>query len=172
MNRASRHDLPTSIASDLTGELGRLGGQQPGTDFLSLLAAWPAAVGEAISRNAWPARSTRDGTLIVHTSSSAWAAELTQLVGTVRERLGDHAPEKLRFLVGPLPQPGPPSESITQRSPPRPGAATLIRAREIAGSIENDALRAAAERAAAAALSASQDDPATTVSDIMPHDDF
>jgi hypothetical protein len=172
MSRASRHDLPTSIASDLTGELGRLGGQQPGTDFLSLLAAWPAAVGEAISQNAWPARSTRDGTMIVHTSSSAWAAELTQLEGTVRERLGDHAPAKLRFLVGPIPEPGPQSVSVSQRLTPVPGPATLARAREIAGSIENEALRAAAERAAAAALSVSQDGPATTASDTMLHDDF
>ena len=52
-----------------------------------IVAAWPAAVGEEVVRNAWPARIARDGTLHVHTSSSVWAFELGQLAPRILERL-------------------------------------------------------------------------------------
>src|SRR3712207_8602350 len=42
------------------------------------------------------ARVARDGTVHVHTSSSAWAFELTQLEGRVREALADAAPPRDR----------------------------------------------------------------------------
>ena len=44
----------------------------------TLLAAWEAAVGPEIARNAWPARFQRDGTLIVHTKDAIWGFELGQ----------------------------------------------------------------------------------------------
>ena len=73
-----------------------------------IVAAWPAAVGEEVVRNAWPARIARDGTLHVHTSSSVWAFELGQLAPRILERLaaelGEHAPTALRFAPGHLPE--------------------------------------------------------------------
>jgi Dna[CI] antecedent, DciA len=79
-----------------------------------ITAAWPEAVGEAVSREAWPLRVARDGTLHVATSSSTWAFELDRLSPEIKERLlarlGPAAPAKLRFRVGPVPEHGEPSE--------------------------------------------------------------
>ena len=66
-----------------------------------LLDAWPAAVGEAIARNAWPARIAKDGTVHVNTADSVWAFELAQQAAQIAERLGV---PKLRFAPGPLPE--------------------------------------------------------------------
>ena len=88
--------------------------------------AWPDAVGDEVARNAWPARVARDGTLHVHTSSSAWAFELGQLAPKILERLraalGDAAPTALRFAPGHLPEPPPTagrgrSRPVRARSP-------------------------------------------------------
>jgi len=68
------------IGDDVRRELSRFG---PAAGMAELLAAWPAAVGEGIARNAWPARIGRDGTLHVAVASSAWAFEL-----------GAHAPDE------------------------------------------------------------------------------
>jgi predicted nucleic acid-binding Zn ribbon protein len=62
------------LGDDVQRALGRLG---PGSSIGALVEAWPAAVGEDVARHAWPARMSRDRTLIVNTSSSAWAFELT-----------------------------------------------------------------------------------------------
>ena len=94
------------VGADVRRELGRFG---PAAGMSELLAVWAAAVGDGIARNAWPARLARDGTLHVHVSSSSWAFELTQLEATLRERLREHlaeaTPPRLRFVVGPLPEP-------------------------------------------------------------------
>ena len=58
-----------------------------------IVAAWPAAVGDVVARNSWPARVARDGTLHVHTSSSVWAFELGQLAPRILERLRRRLPE-------------------------------------------------------------------------------
>ena len=72
------------LGDSLDQELRRFGttGSMP-----AIVAAWPAAVGEEVARNAWPARISRDGVLHVNTSSSAWAFELTQLAAVVLEQL-------------------------------------------------------------------------------------
>ena len=49
----------------------------------ALLAAWEAAVGPEIARNAWPARFQRDGTLIVHTKDAIWGFELGHRAGEI-----------------------------------------------------------------------------------------
>ena len=77
-----------------------------------IVAAWPAAVGTEIAKNAWPARLMRDGTLIVHASSATWAFELGHLEARIRSALGDAAPRKLRFVVGPLPEPATEDENL------------------------------------------------------------
>ncbi len=146
--------LPEPLGATVERELARLGRSPTGNgDLAAILGAWPRAVGTAIARNAWPARFTRDGTLVVHTSSSAWAFELGYLESRIRDQLGDLAPPKLRFAVGALPDAGPETEEGVQRSRPRPGPAERARGEEIAVAIEDPELRAAVARAAAAALS-------------------
>src|SRR3954468_18363473 len=83
------------------------------------VAAWPAAVGDEIARNAWPARFTRDGTLIVHTRDSVWAFELTQRAGEIQERL--EGVNAIKFVPGPLPEATvEPTHATPQGSPPTP----------------------------------------------------
>jgi hypothetical protein len=144
------------IGGEVRRELDRFG---PAGSIGALVDAWPAAVGEAIAANAWPARIARDGTLHVATSSSAWAFELTQLADTVRERLaavlGESAPAALRFAPGPLPEPGAPSVARVERTVPTPSRAARAVGEEIAAAIDDEALREAAARAAAASFEAS-----------------
>jgi hypothetical protein len=126
-----------------------------------LTSAWPAAVGEAVARNAWPLRIGRDGTLHVATTSSTWAFELDRLApeitGRLEAALGDRAPAKLRFRVGPVPEPGSPSPSP---GPPagreRPSDETpevTARADSAASEIADPELRELVARAARASLS-------------------
>ena len=123
-----------------------------------MVAAWPQAVGEGIARNAWPARIARDGTLHVATSSSAWAFELGQmaaaLVERLRSELGPEAPGRLRFAVGPLPEPGTPAVEDVRRNVPDVTPAARAEAERIARAIDDPALREAVARAAAASLAA------------------
>ena len=71
--------------------------------LLPILRAWPDAVGAPVAREAWPARMTQDGTLVVHVTSSLWASELQMLEGLLREKLAvalaGPAPP-LQFRVG------------------------------------------------------------------------
>lgn len=113
-------------------------------------------MGEQIARNAWPARIARDGTLHVNTSSSAWAFELTQLEVTIREKLGEPAPPKLRFAPGPLPEPLTIAEDVSSASAPEPSADERARASELAVSITDEKLRNLVARAAAASLAGSR----------------
>jgi hypothetical protein len=113
-------------------------------------------VGEAIARNAWPARVARDGTLLVNTSSSAWAFELTQLRTTIadrlREELGDGAPRALRFAPGPLPEPATVDPATRAPRPPVPSEEQRAQAAEAAAAIEDPQLRELVARAAAVSL--------------------
>jgi hypothetical protein len=115
-----------------------------------LLAAWEAAVGPEIARNAWPARYQRDGTLIVHTKDAIWGFELGHRATEITERLpGKPA---LKFVPGPLPEPGlDPAQATSQGAPP----ATVeqkAQAAEWAAGIEDEGLRELVARAAAASL--------------------
>ena len=117
---------------------------------------WPAAVGEQIARNAWPARIARDGTLHVNASSSAWAFELTQLEATIREKLGTLAPPKLRFAPGPLPEPLTTAEDASAATAPVTSDADRVRGTELAAPIGDEKLRNLVARAAAASLASSR----------------
>jgi hypothetical protein len=135
-------------------ELSRFGVQG---GMPELLEAWPDAVGEMVAANAWPARTARDGTLHVNTSSSAWAFELAQLAPTIadrlREQLGESAPKALRFTVGHLPEPAA-NEAADRRSEvPEPSEEALQRAAELAAGIDDEELRKRVARAAALGLS-------------------
>ena len=116
-------------------------------------AAWSAAVGPDIARNAWPARFQRDGTLIVHTQDAVWAFELGHRAAEISGRLPGRP--QLKFVPGPLPEPAAPDEAV-----PEPPAATLAEERqaaEWASSIEDEELREAVSRAAAASLAGHRD---------------
>jgi hypothetical protein len=141
------------IGEDVRRELGRFGGAGVMTD---LVAAWPGAVGETVAANSWPARIARDGTLHVAASSSTWAFELQQLeveiAGRLRDVLGDHAPVRLRFAPGPLPERPVPASAQARPAPPEP---TLEQAREAhawAAPIESEDLRKSVEKAARMSL--------------------
>ena len=141
-------------------ELRRFGPQGAMAD---VVAAWPGAVGEAIARNAWPARIARDGTLHVSTSSSAWAFELTHLAPELLARLaailGESAPKALKFSPGPVPD-TPALGGGTPVPPSRrdPTAEERARAGRISAEIEDDELRELVARAAAASLAARRSD--------------
>jgi len=137
------------LSDDVRRELQRFG---PQAGLGKIVEAWPAAVGESISRNAWPARIARDGTLHVHASSSSWAFELTQLEGEIRERLGTLAPPRLRFVPGPLPEPEPARPDEPAAAAPHPSAEDAEQAAELAAPIADEKLRNLVARAAAASL--------------------
>lgn len=142
------------IGRDIRRELDRFGVEGAIAD---IVAAWPAAVGPTVARNAWPARVGRDGTLHVATSSSAWAYELSQLgpsiLGTLREAVGGLAPKGLRFAVGNLPEPSPDEEEAALRRVPDPGPEERELADALTAGVGDEELRALVARAAAASLS-------------------
>jgi len=143
------------LGDDVRTELSRFG---PQAEIGRIAEAWPAAVGERIARNAWPARIARDGTLHVHTSSSTWAFELEQLAADIRGRLGALAPPKVRFAPGPLPGPETSREEQAPRDLPRPSPEDRGAAAELAAEIEDEKLRKLVARAAAASLANARSD--------------
>ena len=142
------------IGEEVTRELRRFGG---GAAMPAVVTAWPPAVGDTIARNAWPARVGRDGTLLVHTSSSTWAFELTHLAPTILGRLADalagDAPKAIRFVPGRLPEPAAEPPSSAGRAPVEVGPEARARGLELASVIENEELREQVARAAALSLS-------------------
>jgi hypothetical protein len=135
------------LGDEVLRELRRFG---PQAEMGETAAAWPAAVGAEIARNAWPARFRRDGTLVVHTRDAVWAFELTQSAAEIGSRLpGKPA---LKFVPGLLAES--PVEAPAEVPPPLPPA-TLDQAREAAAwaaSIEDEELREVVARAARASL--------------------
>ena len=148
--RRRRYDLPETLAPAVRSELTRLGASPDGLG--GLLEVWPDAVGPAVAANAWPARVARDGTVIVHVSSSTWAFELTQLGGLLRERLGEHAVGGLKFVVGRLPERGPEEPAESPRERREPSEEHLRQAEAWTRGVGDPDLRKALARAAASAL--------------------
>ena len=136
--------------------LRRAGAADPGGDLSAIVAAWPAAVGDAVARAAWPARLARDGTLHVATVSSTWAFELDRLAGQVLARLvealGGEAPAALRFAPGRVPEPPAPAPGGGPQGPPPPAPEHRAAAERLAAPIADEELRALVARAAAASL--------------------
>ena len=124
-----------------------------------ITAAWPKAVGDAVAREAWPLRVARDGTLHVATSSSTWAFELDRLSPEIEEQLrvllGASTPKKLRFRVGPVPEPGAASEGLAQGSGDTLAvtAEASAEAASLTSEVEDPELRELIARAARASLS-------------------
>ena len=148
------------IGDDFSRELRRFGPQGAMAD---IVAVWPETVGEAIVRNAWPARLARDGTLHVATSSSAWAFELAhlapELLARLAANLGESVPKALKFSPGRLPEPPSRGGGPTvpdQRRDPSPEELEL--AAGIAAEIDDEELRKLVARAAAASLARRRSD--------------
>ncbi len=146
------------IGGEIERELAR-SGSRDALPLAELTSAWPELVGETVARNAWPLRIGRDGTLHVAASSSTWAFELDRLGGEIleriRARLGTSAPAKLRFAVGPLPEPGTVPEQPTSGSPQPPvdvPPEVASEAASAANAIEDEELRELVARAARASL--------------------
>ena len=136
-------------------ELRRFG---PAAGMAPLIEGWPAAVGPEIARNAWPARLARDGTLHVHTTDSIWAFELKSRAEEIRGRLGEHAPRRLAFAPGPIPEPPePPSEEVRSRVP-EPDAIHVAKADSLVRVIRDEDLRKVVAKAAALSLARAAND--------------
>ena len=138
---------PERLGDELRRELRRHG---PNAAMGDVLAAWEGAVGPEIARNAQPARFQRDGTLIVHCKDAIWGFELGQRAGEIAARLpGKPA---LKFVPGPLPEPGAAPAGETAAGPPAATVAERATAAGWAAAIEDEELRRLVTRAAAASL--------------------
>ncbi len=149
----------------LTGEVGRqLRRLGPGPALGEVSRAWQDAVGPAVAIHAQPVRLGRDGTLHVHTSSSVWAFELSQMgdliLGRLRRHMASEPPRRLRFVPGLLPESSPAvgGEGEARRLPPEPQA--VEEARRLAAGVESRALADSIVRAAAYALAQARSDRA------------
>ena len=133
----------------MLAELRRFG---PQAGMAEVVERWPAAVGPAIARNAWPARIARDGTVHVNTADSIWAFELGQRAVEIAESL---AVPTVRFAPGALPEP--------DRDEPEPSLEVTPedaeRARAIASSIGDENLRESVQKAVSLGLARGRSDP-------------
>jgi len=95
----SRRRAPRPAEAGLRSALERAA---PKTPLAGLQSVWAELVGERIAAAARPV-SERGGAVTIDCSDSVWAQELdlmqAQLLERLRERLGERAPETLRFRV-------------------------------------------------------------------------
>jgi predicted nucleic acid-binding Zn ribbon protein len=93
----SRRRAPRPAANALRAALDRAA---PKTPLAALQAAWVETVGEQIAAVASPV-SERGGEVLVTCADSVWAQELDlmqeQLLERLEDRLGEQAPQSLRF---------------------------------------------------------------------------
>ena len=127
------------LGEEVQRELAR-GGSRDAIPLAAVTAAWPDAVGDAVSRKAWPLRLGRDGTLHVAAASATWANELSllqdEILAALRARLHVDAPSAIRFAVGPIPEPEGPRAVADETTPE-----TL----DVPPEVEREAAAAAAE---------------------------
>jgi len=138
------------LGDEIRAEMHRMGADSGVGD---VGAAWLAAVGPEIARNAWPARTQADGTLVVHVRDAIWGFELTQQAVEISSRLPGCP--RLRFVPGELPDPAP------DPAPSPPAEATPEQAREaaaLASGIQDQNLRESVAKVIKAALVRASDD--------------
>jgi hypothetical protein len=138
------------LGEEIRSEMHRLGADSSTGDAGS---SWLAAVGAEIARNAWPARTQTDGTLVVHVRDAIWGFELTQQAVEISGRLPGRP--RLRFVPGELPDQAP------EPKPERRLEATPDQAREaasLAAAIEDENLRESVAKAIRAALARASND--------------
>jgi predicted nucleic acid-binding Zn ribbon protein len=79
---------------------------EPATPLAAVQRAWPGAVGDRVATEAEPV-AERDGVVTVACRAATWAQELDllhdELLGRVREGVGEVRIERLRFVVSPEP---------------------------------------------------------------------
>jgi len=122
------------VGEGIREELRRLGADSSaGVDQND---AWLAAVGPEIARNAWPARTQADGTLVVHVRDAIWGFELSQQAPEIAARLPGRP--RLRFVPGPLPEEAPEEPPV---APPEPTPEQVREAEEMTASIDDRELR-------------------------------
>ncbi len=131
------------LSDQLRGELSRFGAQ---SGLAEIVERWPEVVGDAIARNAWPARIARDGTLHVATADSVWAFELGHRATEIASRLGV---PKVRFVPGPLPTE---ATVAVPGEPLLPSSEDVREAETIASVIEDEKLRESVEKAVSLSL--------------------
>jgi len=114
------------LGDQIRAELSRVGADSVAAG--DAVTAWPVAVGDEIARNAWPAWTQPDGTLVVHVRDAIWGFELTQRATEISERLPGRP--RLRFTPGPLPDtpPAPPPAPPAEASPEQSREAAAITA--------------------------------------------
>ena len=137
------------LGPDIRSELARYG---PQAGMAELVERWPEVVGDAIARNAWPARIARDGTVHINTADSVWAFELGQKAAEIAGKLGV---EKLRFAAGPLPEA---DEEAAVAAPVETTPEDEERARAIASSISDRNLRESVQKAVSLSLARGRSD--------------
>lgn len=95
----SRRRAPREAAEAFRSALAQVA---PKTTLASVQAAWAAAVGPQLAAVA-EAVSERDGEVTIECADAVWAQELDmmqrQLLERLRARLGDAAPDRLRFRL-------------------------------------------------------------------------
>ena len=145
------------LESTVRGALRSVGVPDAGA-LAEVTRVWPAAVGDAIARAAWPQRIARDGTLLVAAASATWAFELgllgDEILGKLRAAVGEDAPTAIRFAPGPLPSPPAAADlsAVQARGPAEIDPATRSLAAELTAGMTDAELRSTIARAAAASL--------------------
>ena len=109
------------VGEGIRDELRRLGADSSAAPDHN--DAWLAAVGPEIARNAWPARTQADGTLVVYVRDAIWGFELSQQAPEIATRLPGRP--RLKFVPGPLP------EEHIEAPPPAPREPSPEELREV-----------------------------------------
>ena len=132
------------LGEQIRAEMHRMGVESGAGDAGS---AWLAAVGDEIARNAWPARTQADGTLVVHVRDAIWGFELTQQAEEIRARIPGRP--RLKFVPGELPDDAP---AELPAPPPEPTPEQAREAEELTASIADRDLRESVAKVIKAAL--------------------
>jgi len=116
--------------------LGRRLFPTPERASLVLAAAWPRAVGAELARRTEPVALEGD-CLWVRVPDARWRKVLHRMRGDLRHRLrralGDMAPARLAFVIGPVAEPGGPAaapELAAPETPPEALSEMLVAAAE------------------------------------------
>ncbi|HEX4209044.1 MAG TPA: DUF721 domain-containing protein [Candidatus Binataceae bacterium] len=116
---AAKRTYPQQVGGALHGILAQLdsGGR---FELVRLIRIWPETVGEAIARRTEIA-SIKFHTAVVKVSGAMWIHELglmkPQILGRVREALGDDSVRDLRFVMGKLSRREGPRLRVVPRAP-------------------------------------------------------
>jgi hypothetical protein len=119
MGKTSRYRPPERIASALQPILDRLDGEGH-FGIVRLMKTWPEVVGENIARRT-EVQSLKFHTAVVKVSGAMWIQELNlmkpQILGRLRDALGDDSVRDLRFVLGRISRRERPRLRVVPRAP-------------------------------------------------------